>query len=125
LLVRAQVANPDLPRLLEEMGGIVDDVAFYKTVVETEDSHGVADRLLEGGADWITFTSSSTVENFHARFDLPKLVSRYPRIKLASIGPETTKALSALGLEPAVEARAHNIDGLVQALEAKVKAKPG
>ena len=35
------------------------------------DLNGTAASLKESGADWITFTSSSTVEHFHARFDLP------------------------------------------------------
>ena len=77
--------------------------------------------MLEVGADWITFTSSSTVESFHARFDLPKLLQRFPRTRLASIGPETSKALVALGLKAAVEAREHTIDGLVAALRGKVE----
>jgi len=62
------------------------------------------------------FTSSSTVENFHARFDLPKLTKQFPNLKLASIGPETTKALSALALKPQLEAKDHSIDGLVKGL---------
>jgi uroporphyrinogen III methyltransferase/synthase len=95
LLARAQVANRELAKELEDRGAIVDDIAVYKTVPETEDITGAAAKLLEGGADWITFTSSSTVENFHARFDLPKLITRFPRIKLASIGPETSKAIAA------------------------------
>jgi uroporphyrinogen III methyltransferase/synthase len=119
LLLRAEVANKELPKKLEEMGAIVDDVACYKTVPETEDRNGAAARLMEGGADWITFTSSSTVENFNARFDLKQLVARYPQLKLASIGPETTKALAALGLKPSVEAKEHTIDGLVKAIESK------
>ena len=120
-LLRAQVANPELPRTLEEKGAIVDDIACYKTVPETEDRNGAAARMLEVGADWITFTSSSTVESFHARFDLPKLLQRFPRTRLASIGPETSKALVALGLKAAVEAREHTIDGLVAALRGKVE----
>jgi uroporphyrinogen III methyltransferase/synthase len=116
LLMRAEVASPELPRDLEAMGAIVDDIACYKTVPETEDVSGAAATLLEEGADWITFTSSSTVENFHARFDLPGLVKKFPEIKLASIGPETTKAIAALGLKPAVEAKPHNLEGLVKAL---------
>ena len=99
LLLRAEVANRDLPKQLEEMGAIVDDVAVYKTVPETDDRNGAAARLMEQGADWITFTSSSTVENFNARFDLKQLAARYPQLKLASIGPETSKAIAALGLE--------------------------
>jgi len=64
LLLRAQVANHELPKALEEMGAIVDDVACYKTVPETEDRTGAATSLLESGADWVTFTSSSTVRIF-------------------------------------------------------------
>ena len=116
LLARAQVANPDLPAELGALGGIVDDIPVYETVPETEDATGAAAKLTDAGADWITFTSSSTVENFHARFDLPDLLETYPDIKIASIGPETTKALRALGIEPTVEAAEHTIDGLVAAL---------
>src|SRR5205085_1359061 len=86
LLLRAQVANPELPKTLEAMGAIVDDVACYKTVPETEDQNGAAARMLEFGADWITFTSASTVENFHARFNLPEFLDRFPKTRLASIG---------------------------------------
>ena len=121
LLLRAEVANPELPRTLEEMGAIVDDVAVYRTVPETEDRNGAAARLVEEGADWITFTSSSTVENFHARFDLPKLLARFPQLKTISIGPETSKALTALGLEPTVEARQHTIEGVVKSVLAATK----
>jgi uroporphyrinogen III methyltransferase / synthase len=119
LLVRAQVADQDLPKALEEAGGIVDDVAIYKTVPETEDRNGAAARFAEAGADWITFTSSSTVQNFHARFNLPELLKQHPKTKLASIGPETSKALIALGLKPTVQAKEHTIDGLVKALLSK------
>ncbi len=118
LLVRAEVANPDLPKELEALGAIVDDVACYQTVPETDDATGAAARLLEEGADWITFTSSSTVENFHTRFDLPTLLKKFPKTQLASIGPETTKALAAFNLKPSIEAKPHTIDGLVKALAA-------
>ena len=115
-LLRAEVATPDLPKALEELGAIVDDIAIYKTVAETEDPAGAGATLLESGADWITFTSGSTVEHFHARFDLPKLLKKFPQIKLASIGPETSKAIRALGLELALEAKEHTTEGLLAAL---------
>ena len=115
-LLRAEVANPDLPKALEEHGAIVDDIAVYKTVAETEDPTHTAAKFLEGGADWITFTSASTAEHFHARFDLPKVVKTFPQLKLASIGPETSKAIRALGLEPTVEAKEHTIGGLVKTI---------
>jgi uroporphyrinogen III methyltransferase/synthase len=118
LLARAERANPELPKALVELGAIVDDVGFYQTVAETDDRTGAGARLLERGADWITFTSASTVEHFHARFELPKLAQKFPRLKLASIGPETSKAILALGLKPTLEAKPHTLEGLVKALVA-------
>jgi uroporphyrinogen III methyltransferase/synthase len=115
-LLRAEVANRDLPKALEALGAIVDDIACYKTVPETEDATGMATRLLESGANWLTFTSSSTVEHFHARFDLPELLKKFPGTKVASIGPETSKALAALKLKPTVEANPHTIEGLVEGI---------
>lgn len=115
-LLRAEVANRELPAALEACGAIVDDIPCYRTVPETADITGGAARFTEQGADWVTFTSGSTVENFHARFDLPTLTQKFPQLKLASIGPETSKAIAALGLEPTVEARTHTIPGLVEVL---------
>ncbi len=123
-LLRAEVANPDLPKALEELGAIVDDIAVYKTVAETADPSGAAERLLAAGADWITFTSASTVEHFHARFGLPSLLKKFPKMKLASIGPETSKAIRALELEPALEARQHTVEGLVGDMLRALRSQP-
>ncbi|HVU27518.1 MAG TPA: uroporphyrinogen-III C-methyltransferase [Verrucomicrobiae bacterium] len=115
-LLRAEKANPDLPHALEEMGAIVDDIGLYKTVGETEDFFGAAEDFQKNGADWLTFTSGSTVEHFHARFNLPKLQKQFPQMKIASIGPETSKAIRALKLEPTFEAKEHTTDGLIAGL---------
>jgi len=123
-LLRAEVANRELPEALEALGAIVDDVACYRTVPETEDATGAAASLLEQGADWVAFTSGSTVVHFHARFDLPALLQKFPQLKTAAIGPETSKALADLGLQPTVEAKQHTIDGLIAALLAAQKAPP-
>jgi len=120
-LLRAEAANPDLPQALAELGAIVDDIPVYRTEAEAGEPAGDAARLLADGADWITFTSGSTVEHFHKRFDLPALLKKFPRMKLASIGPETTKAIEALGAKPIIEAKQHTMEGLVTAL---LKAKP-
>jgi uroporphyrinogen III methyltransferase/synthase len=116
LIARAEVANSDICRELEGQGAIVDDVAFYQTIAETQDPGGDAASLEAAGADWITFTSGSTVEHFHSRFDLPRLLRQHPGIRLATIGPETSKALARLQLEPAVEAKPHTLDGLIHGL---------
>jgi uroporphyrinogen III methyltransferase/synthase len=114
-LLRAEVANAELPKALEAMGAIVDDVACYRTVADGGDQ-AVEARIREKGADWLTFTSGSTVESFHSRFDLPALLKKFPGIKIASIGPETSRALEGLTIKPTVEAEEHTIDGLVAAV---------
>ena len=55
---------------------------------ETRDDNGARRRLSEEGADMITFTSSSRVENFLA-LGLP----RRARMQVASMGPITSKAI--------------------------------
>jgi len=115
-LLRAENANRELPKALEELGAIVDDIGLYKTVAETEDQFGAAENFREHGADWLTFTSGSTVEFFHQRFNLPKLTRQFPEMKIATIGPETTKAVVALGLKTAMEAKEHTTTGLLAAL---------
>jgi len=111
LLVRAEKARDLLPTELSALGAIVDEAFAYRTVPETRDITGARRQLLEEGADLITFTSSSTVENFLA-LDLP-----WPKgMQVASIGPITSKTARDHGLKIDVEARSHDIDGLVKAI---------
>ncbi len=120
LLARAEKARDLLPRELTALGAIVDEGFAYRTVPETRDDTGARRRLLEEGADLITFTSASTVENFLA-LGLP-----WPTgMQVASIGPVTSKTARAHGLEVAVEARQHDIPGLVDAVRKFFMSKAG
>ena len=111
LLVRAEKARDVLPKELSVAGAIVDEAFAYRTMPETRDTSDARRQLAEHGADLITFTSSSTVENFLA-LGLP-----WPKgMRIASIGPITSKTVRDQGLNVDVEARRHDIDGLVQAI---------
>src|SRR5207249_6508652 len=111
LLVHAEKARDALPKELSAMGAIVDEAFAYRTVPETRDTSGARRQLAQDGADLITFTSSSTVENFLA-LGLP-----WPKgMRIASIGPITSKTVRDQGLKVDVEARRHDINGLVQAI---------
>jgi uroporphyrinogen III methyltransferase / synthase len=111
LLVRAEKARDVLPKELSGLGAIVDEGLAYRTVPETRDTTGARRHLLEEGADLIAFTSSSTVENFLA-LGLP-----WPDgMQVASIGPITSKTARDHGLKIEIEARRHDIGGLVEAI---------
>ena len=116
LLARAEQARDVLPRQLSSLGAIVDEGFAYRTVAETRDITGARGRFMEEGADLITFTSSSTVENFLA------LGLEWPTgMQVASIGPITSKTARDRGLQVDVEARRHDIPGLVDAIRSFYK----
>ncbi|HEY2123072.1 MAG TPA: uroporphyrinogen-III C-methyltransferase [Chthoniobacterales bacterium] len=113
LLARAEGAREFLSKRLTELGAIVDDAIAYRTVPETTDPSGGLDRFRTDGAELITFTSSSTVENFLV------LQLRLPgTLKTASIGPITSETMRKNGLKVDVEAAKFDIDGLVDAIVA-------
>jgi uroporphyrinogen III methyltransferase / synthase len=116
LLPRGDLANDTLPEGLEALGGIVDDVECYCTVPETADITGNVARLLAEGADVITFTSGSTVENFCKLVDLAGLQKKFPQLKLVSIGPVTSKAIRDRGFAVDAEAAQQDLASLVGAV---------
>ncbi|MBI5393764.1 MAG: uroporphyrinogen-III C-methyltransferase [Verrucomicrobia bacterium] len=125
LLPRADIARDALPEGLEALGAIVDKIECYRTVPETDDVTGNVSRLLAEGAGAITFTSSSTVENFCGLVNLAALRAKFPALKLASIGPITSATLKKLGFEPDIESAQHDIPGLVEAVMAAMgKGEP-
>ena len=109
LIARAAEARDVLPEALGERGAEVDVVALYETVREPAAAEQVA---AIADADYVTFTSSSTV-----RFFLETVGEAFPaRARVVSIGPVTSATARDLGLEVAVEAEQHDPDGLVAAL---------
>jgi uroporphyrinogen III methyltransferase/synthase len=111
LIPRAAVARDVLPRGLEDAGAEVRLVPVYRTVHERL-SEAELERLAH--ADYVTFTSSSTV-----RFLLEAIGggANFPApARIVSIGPVTSATARELGLEVHIEAERHDVDGLVEAL---------
>ena len=109
LIARAAQARDVLPDSLSERGARVDVVSLYETVTEEPDPAAVE---AAQSADFITFTSSSTVTNL-----VGALGDRMPAgAKVVSIGPVTSETAREAGLEVHAEAERHDIDGLVETL---------
>ncbi|MGE5407000.1 MAG: uroporphyrinogen-III C-methyltransferase [Syntrophothermus sp.] len=109
LVARAAEARDVLPDALRERGAAVDVVALYETVRETADEEAVE---AAQAADYLTFTSSSTVVNL-----TEALGDRFPpAARVVSIGPVTSAAARDAGLSVDVEAERHDVDGLLAAL---------
>jgi len=111
LVARAAEARDVLVDALRERGAEVDVVALYETVASPLTDAQLA---AVADADYVTFTSSSTVRFFSE--SAGRGAGWRPRARLVSIGPVTSATLREYGLEPDVEASRHDIDGVVDAL---------
>jgi uroporphyrinogen III methyltransferase / synthase len=113
LVARAEQARDVLPAGLEAKGYDVEVLAVYRTVPAPADP-GDLERIRRGDVDVITFTSSSTVQNFcDAVGALPD-----PQPLVVSIGPITSRIARERGLRVDAEADPHTIDALVEAVTA-------
>jgi uroporphyrinogen III methyltransferase/synthase len=114
LLPRADIAPKELVETLAGKGAIARDVVAYRTVPDLSNRDAIRERLAQGEIDWLTFTSSSTVRNFLEAVGVEAV--RAARPKIASIGPTTSATLREAGLAPTIEAAAHTIPGLIDAI---------
>lgn len=136
LVARAGEAREVLPEALRARGAEVDVLALYETVAEPLSERALA---AARAADYITFTSSSTVRFFleAARgtangegprgsdevADTGDLLS--PDTRVVSIGPVTSATLREHGIEAHVEAERHDIDGVLDTLVADAHERAG
>ncbi len=118
LIARASQGRDVLPAALAERGVEVDVLELYETIAAVPDT-GVLESAL--AADYITFTSSSTVTNFLDAVGGPQAIRAGSR--LVSIGPVTSASLREAGLEPQIEAQRHDVQGVLDALLADAADK--
>ena len=110
LVAQALQARDVLAEALRARGAEVDVLALYETIAEP-----LSPAALDAAqtADYITFTSASTVRSFlQASGD----ARPSPTTRIVSIGPITSEALREHELEPHVQAERHDVDGLLEAL---------
>ena len=114
LIPSAEDAREALAAGLRQAGAAVEALPIYKTVAAQTDLRGVADDIIGGRIDAVTFTSASTVRCF---VDLigPE-VATSGRFVAATIGPVTGGTARELGLRNVMEAEPHTVPGLVDSL---------
>jgi uroporphyrinogen III methyltransferase/synthase len=116
LLPRAKEARPVLPVELRKMGAEVDEVTAYLTEKVRANTDQLIKRLEEKTIDLITFTSSSTVQNFKDLLPPNNFKQLIKGITIASIGPITTETAIESGFEVPITAKLYTIPGLCDAI---------
>ena len=112
LIPRADIAPGELARWLTDEGARVDAPIAYRTASDPAGARELARAIEKGRVDVVVFTSGSTVRGLLEA--LPEAGRR--AFHCVSIGPRTTAALQAAGMDPDVEASEHHTAGLVEAV---------
>lgn len=115
LLARAAAARDVIPDTLRAGGAVVDVVDAYRNVMP-ESAPEELRRALAKGIDAVTFTSSSSATHLAAAAHAAGIPWPFAGVQAVSIGPITSQTLRELGWEPAVEATAFDIPGLIAAV---------
>lgn len=118
LLPRAKEARPVLPRELERMGAVVNEVVAYETHAVADHARQIHDDLQKGAIDMITFTSSSTVRNFISLLTSDDPARILADVRIACIGPITAETARTHGLKVDLTADTFTISGLCNAIVA-------
>lgn len=117
LLTRAELARDVVPDALRQAGAQVDVVDAYRNVMPESSVNALRDHYARNPLpDAVTFTSSSTVAHFFALARRAGVEIQPERLRSASIGPVTSATLREHGVEPAIEAAVHDVEGLVCAV---------
>ena len=124
LIPRAKVAREILPDKLREAGAEVVVPPAYESAPSSEGKNELARRLGAGEVDCVTFTASSTVENFVGAFGPGEAVGLLAETRVVCIGPITAETARGYGLRVDTEAEEYTILGLVEAVEDLFAADP-
>jgi uroporphyrinogen III methyltransferase/synthase len=118
LLPRAAEAREVLPQELEKMGALVEVVEAYRTVKPEGDKDVIRAMLEKGDIHMVTFTSSSTVNNFMAMFEGEgdRLLQWMDKVTVACIGPVTANTAEERGLSVRITPSDYTIEALAMAI---------
>jgi len=118
LLPRATEARRILPDELKKLGAQVDEIPIYQTVRPDQNANMLRQMLEEGSIDMVTFTSSSTVNNFMEMFtkDRDKLQEWLTGVAVACIGPVTADTANRRGISVDLIPETYTIEALSRAI---------
>lgn len=125
LIPRALKAREVLPEELQKAGAEVTVLPVYETTLAETDAAEFYARLEQGQIQFITFTSSSTVDNFFSLVEPDRLRPFAAAVQFACIGPVTEKTLEKYGFKAQIVPESYTIPALALALGLTVEAKSG
>jgi len=114
LFPRADKARELIPATLAKMGAFVSAPVSYCNRLPEALPHEALLALEERRIDCVTFTASSTVENLSAILGENRFLRLLDGVKVASIGPITTKTCLDLGLQVDIEPEQYTLEKMTE-----------
>jgi uroporphyrinogen III methyltransferase/synthase len=112
LIIRSDIGRNTLAEGLRNAGAVVREAVFYSTRPAAI-APFILEKIHKGAIDIITFTSASTVHGF---FQGMSSGMPGPDMVMASIGPQTSRAIAEYGRKADIEAEEYTAEGLVRAI---------
>jgi len=116
LIPRAKVARELIPDRLREMGAEVTVATAYENVLPRSDVDRVKKLFSEKKISAVTFTSSSTVNNFVEMVGKSEYKSLMHGVAVACIGPVTARTAEENGMTVDIMPKDYTIPALVDAM---------
>jgi hydroxymethylbilane synthase len=123
LLPAARTTRDVIRPALDKLGVEVNVVEAYQTVMPAMKSEELIKLVSGARADYIVFTSPSTVANLAALLETDNLAANFPRTRVACIGPVTAEAARLHGLLVHLQPAEHTSQAIVEALLTDAGAK--
>jgi hydroxymethylbilane synthase len=124
MLLPASRTTRDVIRpAMEKIGVYVEVVEAYQTVAPAANGENVARILRDAEADYIVFTSPSTVANLAAILETDYLASHLDKTRVSCIGPVTADAARSHGLTVHIQPEEHTGKAVVTAIVADSSEK--
>jgi hydroxymethylbilane synthase len=124
MLLPASRTTRDVIRpAMEKIGVYVEVVEAYQTVAPAANGENVARLLRDAEADYIVFTSPSTVANLAAILETDHLASYLSNTRVSCIGPVTADAARSHGLTVHIQPEEHTGKAVVTAIVADSSEK--
>ncbi|OFV97847.1 MAG: uroporphyrinogen-III C-methyltransferase [Acidobacteria bacterium RIFCSPLOWO2_02_FULL_60_20] len=116
LIPRARVARDLLPEALRKRGASVDVVEAYRSVLPPESVERARVIFERHKPTVAVFTSSSAVSNLFRLLPEEEMRGHLRDVKVASIGPVTSRTAREHGLQVAIQPRQYTVPALVRAI---------
>lgn len=114
MLLPAAKSTRDVIRpSLAKLGVEVDVVEAYQNVLPDLSNEEVLALINQAQADYVIFTSPSTVNNLAVLLDSDQLLAQLPQTRVACIGPVTAKAAEQCGLTVHLLPEEHTVPAIV------------